>query len=72
MAEAEEMFVWVLKGCEKAVGKDHPRTQKLPAAYEAYMPVNDGVALLFTLIQGIDDIYQSRQKLANLDLSNVR
>jgi hypothetical protein len=21
MAEAEEMFVWVLKGCEKAVGK---------------------------------------------------
>jgi hypothetical protein len=32
------------------------------------MPVNYGVALLFTLIQSIDDNYQSRQKLTNLDL----
>jgi hypothetical protein len=29
MAEAEEMFVQALKGCEKAVGKDHRRTQKV-------------------------------------------
>jgi hypothetical protein len=40
----------------------------LPATYEAYMPVNDDVALLYTLIQGTGDNYQSRQKLANLDL----
>jgi hypothetical protein len=29
MAEAEEMFVRALKGCEKAVGKDHRGTQKV-------------------------------------------
>src|SRR5436309_2404365 len=29
MAEAEEVFVRALKGCGKAVGKDHPRTQKV-------------------------------------------
>jgi hypothetical protein len=68
MAEAEEMFVRPPKECGKAVGKDHRRTRKVACSLRGLHARNDNVALLYTLIQSTDDSYQSRQKLANLDL----
>jgi hypothetical protein len=68
MAEAEEMFVRPPKECGKAVGKDHRRTQKVACSLRGLHARNGNVALLYTLIQSTDDSYQSRQKLANLDL----
>lgn len=54
MAEAEEMFVRALKGCEKAVGKDHRRTQKFARSKQVCVYVVEALLIAIYLPKGKD------------------
>jgi hypothetical protein len=70
MAEAEEMFVRTLKGCEKAVGKDHRRTQKVARSKQVCIYVVE--ALLIAIYLGNDLILVDIRKLSRSSICLVR